>query len=85
MSKKKESCDVSERMEGEREDPNERQTITRDYYSSRPKNFDTMLGGFTQVHDADIEESKQLLQTLLKVCFQKILFEEKPNDFILAI
>jgi protein N-terminal methyltransferase len=63
MSKKKES---SERMEGECEDVKERQTITRDYYSSRPNTFETMLGGFTQVHDADIQESNQLLQALFK-------------------
>jgi len=57
----------SVRMEGEREDVDERQTVTRDYYSSRPKTFDTMLGGYTQVHDADIQESNQLIQTLFKV------------------
>jgi len=65
MSKKKEN---SERMEGEREDVKERQIITKDYYSSRPKTFETMLGGYTQVHDTDIQESNQLLQTLFKVC-----------------
>jgi len=67
MSKKKENCEIIERMEGEREDVKERQIITRDYYSSRPKTFETMLGGYTQVHDADIQESNQLLQTLFKV------------------
>jgi hypothetical protein len=74
MSKKKEL--VPERMEGEREDATERQTVTRDYYSSRPNTFDTMLGGYTQVHDADIQESNYLLQSLFKVfsLFDKILF-----------
>jgi len=67
MSKKKENSEIIERMEGEREDVKERQTITRDYYSSRPKTFETMLGGYTQVHDVDIQESNQLLQTLFKV------------------
>jgi len=72
MSKRREnceSCELIERMEGEREDVKERQTITRDYYASRPKTFETMLGGYTQVHDADIQESNQLIQTLFKVCF----------------
>jgi hypothetical protein len=69
MSKKKENSDIIERMEGEREDVKERQIITKDYYSSRPKTFETMLGGYTQVHDTDIQESNQLLQTLFKVCF----------------
>jgi len=68
MSKKKENCDIIERMEGELEDVKERQIITKDYYSSRPKTFETMLGGYTQVHDTDIQESNQLLQTLFKVC-----------------
>jgi hypothetical protein len=71
MSKKKETPEIFERMEGEREDPKERQTITRDYYSSRPNTFDTMLGGFTQVHDPDIQESNQLIQTLIKVRNEK--------------
>ncbi|CAF1269839.1 unnamed protein product [Adineta ricciae] len=66
MSKKKESSELPLRMEGEREDVQERQTITKDYYSSRPKTFDTMLGGYTQVHDPDIQESSQLIQTLMK-------------------
>ncbi|CAF4471710.1 unnamed protein product, partial [Rotaria sp. Silwood2] len=61
MSKKKETTEMNERMEGECEDAKERQTVTRNYYSSRPKTFDTMLGGYTQVHDADIQESNQLL------------------------
>ncbi len=69
MSKKKENSDIIERMEGEREDVKERQIITKDYYSSRPKTFETMLGGYTQVHHTDIQESNQLLQTLFKVCF----------------
>ena len=68
MSKKKETSDLNERMEGERENANERQTITRDYYSSRPKTFDTMLGGYTQVHQADIQESNQILASIFKVC-----------------
>ncbi|CAF0874343.1 unnamed protein product [Rotaria sordida] len=66
MSKKKESSEMNERMEGEYEDAKERQRVTRNYYSSRPKTFDTMLGGYTQVHDADIQESNQLLQSLFK-------------------
>jgi hypothetical protein len=71
MSKNKDASEIGERMEGELDDPKERQTITRDYYSSRPKTFDTMLGGYTQVHDVDIQESNQLLQTLFKVCYLK--------------
>ena len=66
MSKKKE---IVERMEGEFEDAKERQMVTRNYYSSRPKTFDTMLGGYVQVHDVDIQESHQLLQLLFKVRF----------------
>ncbi len=62
---------MDQRKEGERENPEERQTITRDYYSSRPSTFDTMLGGYTQVHDLDIKESNQLIQTLFKVCYFK--------------
>ncbi len=58
---------MNERMEGERENVQERQTITEDYYSSRPKTFETMLGGYTQVHDPDIQESNQLIQSLFKV------------------
>ena len=77
MSKKKEHCEVIERMEGEREDVKERETITHDYYSSRPKTFDTMLGGYTQVHDADIQESHQLLQSLFKVDFISNSFRRK--------
>lgn len=67
MLKKKVNSEINERMEGEFEDADERQRVTRNYYSSRPKTFDTMLGGYTQVHDADIQESNQLLQTLFKV------------------
>jgi hypothetical protein len=81
MSKKKENSDIIERMECEREDVKERQIITKDYYSSRPKTFETMLGGYTQVHDPDIQESNQLLQTLFKVC--SFIFEyEKKNKFL---
>lgn len=69
MSKKKEVTEMNERMEGEFDDAEERKKVTRNYYSSRPKTFDTMLGGYTQVHDADIQESNQLLQTLFKVFF----------------
>ena len=64
-------------LEGERENVQERQTITRDYYSSRPKTFETMLGGYTQVHDADIQESNQLLQSLFKVCFHFFLLDKQ--------
>lgn len=70
MSRKKDNPDTIERMEGERENVDERQTITRDYYSSKPKTYETMLGGYTQVHDADIQESSQLLQNIFKVCFK---------------
>ena len=70
MSKKKEKCEATELMEGEREDVKVRQDITRDYYSSRPKTFDTMLGGYTQVHHADIQESNQVIQSLFKVCHE---------------
>lgn len=58
---------INERKEGEVENVKERETITHGYYSSRPKTFDTMLGGFTQVHPPDIQESKQLLNSLFNV------------------
>jgi hypothetical protein len=64
MSKNKEASEIGECMEGDFNDPKERQTITQDYYSSRSKTFDTMLVGYTPVHDIDIQESNQLLQTL---------------------
>ena len=64
-------------MEGERENVEERQTITHDYYSSRPKTYETMLGGYTQVHDADIQESQQLIQTLFKVTLRS---RRRTND-----
>jgi hypothetical protein len=67
MSHKNDKGETDGRLEGEREGADERQSITRDYYSSRPKTFDTMLGGYTQVHDGDIHESRQLLQSLFKV------------------
>jgi hypothetical protein len=67
MSERKKSCELNERQEGECENVQERQIITRDYYSSRPKTFETMLGGYTQVHDPDIQESNQLIQSLFKV------------------
>lgn len=68
MSKKKENSEIIDRMEGERENVDERKSITQNYYSSRPKTFETMLGGYTQVHDSDIQESNQLIQSLFKVC-----------------
>ena len=67
MSERQKSCELNERLEGERENVQERKAITKDYYSSRPKTFETMLGGYTQVHDADIQESNQLIQSLFKV------------------
>lgn len=67
-SRKKEIAELIDRMEGERENVEERKLITQDYYSSRPKTFETMLGGYTQVHDPDIQESNQLIQSLFKVC-----------------
>ena len=67
MLKKKSADPAGERKEGEKENVKERETVTHEYYSSRPKTFDTMLGGFTQVHDPDIQESQQLLKNLFKV------------------
>jgi hypothetical protein len=67
MLKKKSSEASNERQQGEKENVQERETITHEYYSSRPKTFDTMLGGFTQVHDPDVQESQQILKNLFKV------------------
>ena len=84
MSRKKEHSELIDRMEGERENVDERKTITHGYYSSRPKTFETMLGGYTQVHDPDIQESNQLIQSLIKVGF--LLEKEKSFEiFDLAI
>lgn len=54
-------------MEGEKDNVQDRQTITHDYYASKPNTYETMLGGFTQVHDADIQESRKLIENLFKV------------------
>lgn len=86
MLKKKSNETSNERKQGEKENVQERETITHEYYSSRPKTFDTMLGGFTQVHDPDVQESQQILKNLFKVAFACFfLFENNENKFKMIV
>ncbi|CAF0759790.1 unnamed protein product [Didymodactylos carnosus] len=54
-------------MEGELSNVDERVVVTKQYYTSRAPTIDTMLGGYSVVHESDIQESEQLLKTLFRV------------------